>query len=698
MTTFIRPKDLPPAASVTETAAIPVDSGTAVEKATPAQVVNAGRPIATESQAIAGANNTVAMTPLTTRQAINSDTSGSVAKAEAAAERAEEAAESVLGPFASRSEFVTWAGSNTADDGVIASDGTVQYVATSGATAIPDLLGWLPFGEMTSKHVGGIAQSKIDAMYDYQGYVVINGAETASATVLVLDRITFEDGAYVSVNSGVTFEIQGSIESGKQHIFRGDGDISLNHDNGGDRSGEESREVHASWFGVFPSGDKTRDEGPAIEKASSSFGNTREGVIKFDVGNYQVNSQIDLSRGTLIEGTNGYGDRRTVFKTNTDGFTMFKTLNDACAWRGIQFEKHSTLASRSSPWVEINHAGCVIDYANMGESGSGVLVNTGGIGTRITNIGATYGADPGSATDLIDVRAPTCVIENVFIPSSNFGPESIVRIGASSNISDISVRNLRWQSEAVGVDIFATSGNVTGVNIFDVRHHQFAESASPALVRITTLNSFDCERVNIVGVNSNGYATRALDLNQSSTGAMSDILLDDVIMSGTGDIVRVSRSSGTLSRVSVGSWLSENRTLFNESGVSAGELMQIVRQSGETVYINGVPLAPMVVTIDDDSVANIATPNRGGKATVITNASETFPNVAASGILLYDVGTSPTSLIVAEGANFDVVGTALTGTSGVDGAVTVGTGGGLNILQVENRTGATADFTIILEG
>lgn len=70
----------------------------------------------------------------------------SVAAAESAADRAEDAADGVLGPFASRSEFEAWvAAGNTADDGVIASDGTVQYVAKFGATAISDILGWLPF-------------------------------------------------------------------------------------------------------------------------------------------------------------------------------------------------------------------------------------------------------------------------------------------------------------------------------------------------------------------------------------------------------------------------------------------------------------------------------------------------------------------------------------------------------------------------
>jgi len=83
---LVRPKDLSAASSVNTDAAIPVDNGAAVENATPKQVVDAGRPIASEAQAIAGIDNTTSMTPLTTRQAIDADTSGSIAKARAWAE------------------------------------------------------------------------------------------------------------------------------------------------------------------------------------------------------------------------------------------------------------------------------------------------------------------------------------------------------------------------------------------------------------------------------------------------------------------------------------------------------------------------------------------------------------------------------------------------------------------------------------
>lgn len=56
-------------------------------------------------------------------------------------------------PWPSRAQAVTdIANGFEAADGTIASDGTVQYVASAGATAISDMLGWLPFGAPSEAH------------------------------------------------------------------------------------------------------------------------------------------------------------------------------------------------------------------------------------------------------------------------------------------------------------------------------------------------------------------------------------------------------------------------------------------------------------------------------------------------------------------------------------------------------------------
>ena len=70
---FIVPSALPEATTVPDGAAIPMDTGLGeVQKATPAQIVATGRPLATEAQARAGTNSTTAITPLTLRQGVQS--------------------------------------------------------------------------------------------------------------------------------------------------------------------------------------------------------------------------------------------------------------------------------------------------------------------------------------------------------------------------------------------------------------------------------------------------------------------------------------------------------------------------------------------------------------------------------------------------------------------------------------------------
>lgn len=66
----ILPRDLPPAGTVPSGSAIIIDNGVGVEKATPMQVVDSARPQATQTDALAGTDNTKSMTPLRVREAI----------------------------------------------------------------------------------------------------------------------------------------------------------------------------------------------------------------------------------------------------------------------------------------------------------------------------------------------------------------------------------------------------------------------------------------------------------------------------------------------------------------------------------------------------------------------------------------------------------------------------------------------------
>ena len=67
----IRPEDLPAASTVSNTDAFVVDRGSAVQKATPSQIVDAAIPLASQAEAEAGTNNAKRVTPLRVKQAID---------------------------------------------------------------------------------------------------------------------------------------------------------------------------------------------------------------------------------------------------------------------------------------------------------------------------------------------------------------------------------------------------------------------------------------------------------------------------------------------------------------------------------------------------------------------------------------------------------------------------------------------------
>lgn len=67
----IRPEDLPSTGTVNNTAALIVDTGSNVVKATPQQVVDAARPLASQAEAQSGSDNSKMMTPLRVKQAID---------------------------------------------------------------------------------------------------------------------------------------------------------------------------------------------------------------------------------------------------------------------------------------------------------------------------------------------------------------------------------------------------------------------------------------------------------------------------------------------------------------------------------------------------------------------------------------------------------------------------------------------------
>ena len=126
---LIKPRELVPATEVFSDAALIVDGGVDVNKCTPLQVVNAGAPVASDAEAIAGIDNTKRMTAHTVRVVLDDVTAPAVSRAQAWAESP--TAPDPAMPSSKSSK--TWAGE--ASDSALAAEGARLAAEASSADA-----------------------------------------------------------------------------------------------------------------------------------------------------------------------------------------------------------------------------------------------------------------------------------------------------------------------------------------------------------------------------------------------------------------------------------------------------------------------------------------------------------------------------------------------------------------------------------
>lgn len=171
---LIFPRELNPAATVSAGEAIPIDNGVTVQKATPTQIVNAGRPFATQAQAETGTDATVAMSPLTTKQAI------------------EAVVPAVVTPFVELAE--AWAESPTPPNpGVPESKSSKSWAEDAKAAAILAADNWTRTFQ------------SLDDMLDDD---VLTPVNTPPGTIVTVSG----SGIYAAVSSGGAFETDGGVK------------------------------------------------------------------------------------------------------------------------------------------------------------------------------------------------------------------------------------------------------------------------------------------------------------------------------------------------------------------------------------------------------------------------------------------------------------------------------------------------------
>jgi hypothetical protein len=131
---------------------------------------------------------------------------------------------------------------------------------------------------------------------------------------------------------------------------------------------------------------------------------------------------------------------------------------------------------------------------------------------------------------------------------------------------------------------------------------------------------------------------------------------------------------------------------------SSGNRFKDLYLSG-SVILNGCTISAIQVTVADDAVAQLTFLNRrfGILSVVEGSDDDFFPDTGDRFFGYVDFGNTPGSSTISAGGNTEIDDTnTLTGTTGTDGKVTIGTAGTSGTLYLENRRGGTKTFNVTL--
>lgn len=432
---------------------------------------------------------------------------------------------------------------------------------------------------------GMTTEQAIDAMGLALGYVGFQFGATPLSSVTIDYPMYFCAGAYIEVLAGQTVSLTNTVNSQDQWIFRGNGNVAIPLPD--IDSGEDLRELKAIWFGAFTQ--MPTDQAPAIQRAVDALGNSREGVVHLDLGNYLISSGIELNRGVKLKGV---GTRRTVLKVTNDGYPVVTTRHTACFVEDLQFENEPTLLTREFPYVHLKHDFCEVTNIFHQSSKNPIVVD--GPNCKVRNIESVYGGTaPAAGSSQVLVRASGVSVADIYSRfSTGAWPEAIVRVGDEStggSITGFTVRNVEYIGGSIGVLVHAQNksiarGSINGVNSRGVSG---VPEAVVKMVADGTGGIFQCPIENVICPNT---ATTAVKLVQNGTGSFRNISFDSIHDAGeSGSSLTLIQTAGVMDNIYIGcNWVTQRPEIVAVSEATVGAVRAVRnaipgRRYGKTV-------------------------------------------------------------------------------------------------------------------
>lgn len=520
---IIRPSALPPRASPVATEAVPSDNGSTVGGVTWAAGVAAGRPLASQAEAVAGIEATKAMTPLTTKQAIQAQgdvrfaSAAQGGKADTAIQPDDLALVAISGAYSDLtgkpilgsaaaenvSAFATASQGALADTAVQPSD--LATVATTGD--YNDLIN-KPSSGGTITPLSRVGIKALDTSQVTEAYLVEQGREGlfqwrlgnyAANIAADVDEAFFIKANAVASSAGAWVRVVGPLTTPRTA-----GKATTGVDN-------VSNNVFAGPAGVWDSRGASLlrqtwvvgTDHPASNIGTYTLGYSSNGTVGYALTGHYVDSAVDGA--SIIGGMPNYYSivgpfarlSHTVGKDNHNNHIS-----------GILFSDHSDLLHDDN--FNIGDHGAIIGGAFHVVTGSMAAI----VGGRETQVHAMYGFMGGGDTNRIGNRA-------------NSGDSShSAMIGGHGNYLDG-----RYNAVLSGLDIVVKatfSGALGGWNNKIGQNEQHAGMATVGGVN----NDVRGEYGVAVGGLNNTIASTGTYAKVSGTRAVAREIASDVLASG----------------------------------------------------------------------------------------------------------------------------------------------------------------------
>lgn len=368
------------------------------------------------------------------------------------------------------------------------------------------------------------------------GRVVVPFGRYLLKTISITSDIEFLLGGSIIADTNETVTLQGQITSPKQFIFQGDGNYMISNISG--NTGEQYKETHCSWWGIFPGSNFVDTNTIRLAKAFSAYGNAKEGLLYFDIGGYHVDKTTEVPRGVEIRGD---GTRKTVFVPHSDGWPVFRTVGDGAQFSDIQFETARNgqpweIKLRKSPAIQDDSGHCVISNVIFTNHENAIAIN--GNSSLVRNVHFSIDTMDGDAeSSFVTITSNYVSCEGLFCNyGQSYSANSVVKIAPPSAVAimrGITIRNIHTISHGKAIIVDATQNSIVGLNIEGINYHPIAGNKPDNAIEFKVDNSKYIQSIFLGNCVFNEYPLNIIKVSVFNSGRFAQAVFNNITAFGS---------------------------------------------------------------------------------------------------------------------------------------------------------------------